>query len=187
MKIYAYMFINASNYWLTLVLWNDLHFKPHSFVVLSLCSVNVIFWLKWEQPVAYEERICHLTCSMNLELGKYILIFILSSCFGECHPVLSQPQWLEPLSYVGKGTVKVCQFFPLPRGTTPNLHSWFGAGSMYKVWCSWSERGMWHLDYEGGVIQSAIFWAIWGKGWGKEVHFQNLVSLSSQLAAQMSM
>lgn len=136
--------------------------------ILPLWSGNVIFCLKWETSVAYEDRLCHLNYSMNLELGKYILIWILSSCFGECHSGLSQPQSLEPLSHVGRGAVKVCQLFPLPWGTTLNLHFWFGARSMYKVWCNWSERGTWHLDYEGCVIQTAIFWAIWGTVWGKE-------------------
>lgn len=135
--------------------------------IFPLWTVNVIFWLKWEMSVAYEDRICHLNCCMNLELGKYILILILSSCFGECHPGLSQPQWLEPLSHVGRGTVKVCQFFPLPWDITLNLHFCFSARSMYEVWCNWSERRMWHLEYEGCVIQTAIFWAIWGTRWGK--------------------
>lgn len=82
--------------------------------ILPLWSGNVIFCLKWEMSVAYEDRLCHLNYSMNLELGKYILIWILSSCFGERHSGLSQPQSLEPLSHVGRGAVKVCQLFPLP-------------------------------------------------------------------------
>lgn len=77
--------------------------------ILPLWSVNRIFWLKWKMSVACEDRICPSTCSMNSEMGKYILVLMLSS-YLIIVVMVSATLVRAPLS-CSRGTVRACQFF----------------------------------------------------------------------------